>query len=312
MPDAAATIRDLSFAYPGGVRALSGVTLSIERGELLAVIGPNGGGKSTFIKVLVGLLEGYTGEVRVFGRTPAQARHEGLVGYVPQRVARGASFPLSARQVVEMGAARSMPWWKRLPRDARQRCMDAMELVGVHDLADRPIGRLSGGQRQRVMLARAIASGAKLLALDEPLAGIDAAGQEQFRRVLTGLHRAGDITIVLVSHDLRSIAGLEGQASADRVACLRQSLHFHDQPQGITPAVLAEVFQHDLSHVFGPVRVVAERIDPAGPAGAAAPTTSRCGCGLDHGCAHHAGDGDRPGLAAQHKAQEGENADGPR
>lgn len=263
MPEPAASFQKVSYSYPNGVAALARVTLAVEQGELLAVIGPNGGGKSTLLKILIGELTDYQGTVRVFGQSPREARDAGLVGYVPQRVATGATFPISARQVVEMGAARSVPWWKPLPKATKQRCHDAMELVGVLDLASRPIGQLSGGQRQRVMLARAIASGAKLLALDEPLAGIDAAGQEQFRRVLTRLHQEGDITIVLVSHDLRSVAGLEGQASADRVACLRQSLHFHAQPQGITPAVLAAVFQHDLSHVFGPVRVVAERIDGA-------------------------------------------------
>lgn len=274
MADPAAVFADVSFAYPGGVRALSHVSLTIERGELLAVIGPNGGGKSTLMKLLIGVLTGYSGTVTVFGRSPVEARRAGLVGYVPQRVVSGAAFPLSARQVVEMGVSRGVSCWRGLPREARGQCADAMDLVGVSDLADRPIGRLSGGQRQRVMLARAIASGAKLLALDEPLAGIDAAGQEQFGRVLARVHEAGDMTIVLVSHDLRSVAGQAGQASADRVACLRQSLHFHDQPRGITPAVLAEVFQHDLSHVFGPVRVVAEKIDGEGGA---------------HGYAHGAG-----------------------
>ncbi|MGP1347285.1 MAG: metal ABC transporter ATP-binding protein [Phycisphaerales bacterium] len=260
---AAAAFRGVSYTYPSGVRALSRVTLSIEQGELLAVIGPNGGGKSTLIRILIGVLSGYEGTVEVFGRSPAQARREGLIGYVPQRVASGARFPLSSRQVVRMGAARGTPWHRPLPRSAKQAADDAMELVGVSDLADRPIAQLSGGQRQRVMLARAIASGARLLALDEPLAGIDAAGQEQFGQVIARVHDAGDITIVLVSHDLRSIAGAHGKAAADRVACLRQSLHFHDQPAGITPAVLAEVFQHDLSHVFGPVRVSAERITGA-------------------------------------------------
>lgn len=255
MPEAVEYL-DVSFAYPPKAgeasprRVLERVTLTVREGERLGVLGPNGGGKSTLVKLTLGQLAGHTGEIRVFGMTPKRAVREGLVGYVPQRPACELAFPLSARQVVEMGPSLSLPAWRGLSAEQRADVDRAMEVVGAATLAATPIGQLSGGQFQRVMIARALAARPRLLLLDEPTVGIDVAGQQQFADLLRRLHDELRLTVIVVSHDLRTVA-----AGCDRVACLSRTLHSHTAPKGLTPEVLAEVFRHDVAGIFGDVHV---------------------------------------------------------
>lgn len=262
MTAAALEFDRVSFAYPGGSTALEDVTLRVEPGEFLAIIGPNGGGKSTLLKMITGLLPVQRGRVEVFGLSPADARRAGVVGYVPQRSEAELSFPVSARQAVEMAASRRVPGWRRTPESVRSRVSECLERVGASEFADRAVGHLSGGQWQRVLIARALAADARILALDEPLVGVDAGGQRVFAELLRSLHRGLGLTIVLVSHDLRTVAG--AGADSDKVACLRRTLHFHATPRGVTPQVLAEVFQHDLADVFGDVHVDAHKAAECG------------------------------------------------
>ena len=265
-PDAAAIEVDrVTFAY-AGEPVLENVTLDIRRGERLGILGPNGGGKSTLLRLLLGDLQPDAGAVRVLGGEPAIARRAGRIGYLPQRVSAELPFPLDVGRVVEQGVSARVPPWRGLG-DRRHTAERAMELVGVSHLARRPIGRLSGGQLQRVLIARSVAAGPDVLLLDEPTVGIDIAGQHRFGEMLETLRREMGLTVVIVSHELATIA-----ATSDRVACLRRTLHFHDTPNGLTPAVLAEVFSHDIAlidaHKDGP--------HPNGPPPGAA---SGCGCG---------------------------------
>lgn len=255
-------IANLSFAYAAGQSVLENISLCAEAGELVAVIGPNGGGKSTLVKILVGLLRGYAGSALLFGRTPEEARREGLIGYVPQRSEAEKSFPVSARQAVLMSAARSVPGWRPTPKEVDERVDECLARVGAAEYAKVPVGSLSGGQWQRVMIARALAVRPRILALDEPLVGVDAAGQRLFASLLRTLHRDLGLTVLLVTHDLRTVAG--ASAECDRVACLRRTLHFHAAPKGVTPQVLAEVFQHDLADIFGDLHVDAHRAAECG------------------------------------------------
>ncbi len=275
MPDAALEFDRVSFTYPGAhAPALERVSLRVEPGERLGVIGPNGGGKSTLLKIALGLLRGHTGAVRVLGRSPDDARRLGLVGYVPQRVEAELAFPISARQAVELAASWRLPPWRSPGAALRAKVARALDVVGASAFADDPVGTLSGGQLQRVMIARAVACEARLLALDEPTVGVDAGGQRMFADLLTALHRETALTVVIVSHDIRSVA-----AACDRVACLARTLHFHAAPRGLTPQVLAEVFSHTVEGVFGEVHIDAHSAD---------------GCSHDH---HHA-DEPSPGAPA--------------
>lgn len=219
-------------------------------GERLGVLGPNGGGKSTLLKLTLGLLTGYAGTIEVFGVTPEAARKGRMIGYVPQRTRAELGFPLTAWQVVEMGAAVGVSPWRSLSREHRETVRRSMEVVGAEALAEQTIGSLSGGQLQRVMIARALACRPRVLLLDEPTVGIDVAGQKQFADLLKHLHDVLGLTVVVVSHDIRTVA-----AGCDRIACLSRTLHSHVAPEGLTPAVLAEVFRHDVAAIFGEVHV---------------------------------------------------------
>jgi zinc transport system ATP-binding protein len=188
--------------------------------------------------------------------TPDQARAAKVVGYVPQRVEAELSYPVSAFDVVAMAATMDLPPWKPLDPARRDAILDALRLVGMADLAQRPIGRLSGGQVQRVMIARALAVKPRILLLDEPMVGIDVTGQKQFSELLDRLARELALTVVVVSHDLRTVA-----AGCDRVACLSQTLHCHVAPRGLTPQVLADVFRHDVAAIFGELHVDAHHAD---------------------------------------------------
>ncbi|MBS0191316.1 MAG: metal ABC transporter ATP-binding protein [Phycisphaerales bacterium] len=255
----------VSFSYESSdVPALDGVTLDVRRGERLGILGPNGGGKSTLLKLTLGLLRGYSGTIEIGGLAPADAARRRMIGYVPQRVEAELGFPISALHAASMAASVGLGPFAS-GKEARARAERALGLVGASEFAARPVGELSGGQLQRVMIARALASEAKILLLDEPTVGIDPAGQRQFAELIQRLHDELGLTTIVVSHDLRTVA-----ATSDRVACLARTLHYHDSPQGLTPHVLAEVFRHDAAAIFGDLHVDAHR-------------ASECGHAHDHG-----------------------------
>ncbi len=270
----AIAVENITFAY-NGEPVLENVSIRVRRGERLGILGPNGGGKSTLLRIIMGEIKPDTGAVRVLGRPPAAARRTGKIGYLPQRVSAELAFPLDVRRVVEQGVAARVPPWQ--PLGAQKHAADrALELVGMASMADRPIGQLSGGQLQRVLIARAVAAAPEVLLLDEPTVGIDVAGQHRFGELLDTLRREMNLTVVIVSHDLATIA-----ASSDRVACLRRTLHFHDTPHGLTPAVLAEVFSHDIAMIDAHRKDFPPPADPD-PGSAGGPDATPgpgCGCG---------------------------------
>lgn len=241
----------LSYTYPpdpfnrGAERtpALRDINLHVEFGCNLGIVGPNGAGKTTLIKIILGLITGYSGSVKVAGLTPHQATRAGnILGYVPQRAEVEWRFPLSVRQVVRMGLLGKTGFFRRYRRDDLEYADHLIELMGLAKLAETPIASLSGGQQQRMFIARALAPRPQILILDEPLVGVDELGQRHFAKLIHQLHESLNLTVIIVSHDLQAIA-----AGCNRVACIRQTLHYHDAPKGLTPDVLAEVFQHDIA-----------------------------------------------------------------
>lgn len=247
----------VTFGYPGQRDdagrprlALDGVTLSVKQGERLGILGPNGGGKSTLLKLTLGLLREQKGSIRVFGQSPVGARRAGLIGYVPQRLEAELAFPITARQAVAMPAALRVAPWRGMSAEQTHAVEEAIALVGAESFAGARVGELSGGQLQRVMIARALASRPRLLLLDEPTVGIDPAGQQQFSRLLARLHETLGLTVVVVSHDIRTVA-----LACDTIACLSRTLHSHVAPEGLTPQLLADVFRHDVAAIFGDVHV---------------------------------------------------------
>jgi manganese/zinc/iron transport system ATP- binding protein len=190
-------MHDVSVAYRGAT-ALCSIDLTVPSGCLCAVMGPNGGGKTTLIKALLGLVPA-AGEVRIFGESYASQRRR--VGYVPQRDSVDWDFPMTALDIVMMGAYGQLGWFRRAGRRERDAARDCLAQVGMADCADRRIRALSGGQRQRVFLARALAQNASLYLLDEPFAGVDAPTERAVVTLLQAL-RASGCTIVCVHHDL--------------------------------------------------------------------------------------------------------------
>jgi zinc transport system ATP-binding protein len=283
--DIAIDIRDVSFAYPRTgstpVPALDRVSIQIHTGERLGILGPNGGGKSTLLKLMLGLIRPSTGSIRIFGLTPSEARRSRAIGYIAQRVEAELAFPISARDAVLMAVELNNAPWSGRSRTSRDLASMCLERVGASAFADRPVGSLSGGQLQRVMIARALGRQPRVLLMDEPTVGIDPSGQQRFGELIAHLRSELGLTIVIVSHDVRAIA-----AGCDRVACLSRTLHYHDSPSGLTPAVLAEVFKHDLAAVFGDVHMDAHRAAecsaPAHALPAPSPHTHGPGCSHTH------------------------------
>lgn len=228
-------VQHLTVSY-GAVPALLDVSFSIPQGQLVGVIGPNGSGKSTLIKAILGFLPPDIGEVRIFG-TPVE-RTRRLVAYVPQRGSVDWDFPVTVEEVAMMGRYGNIPWWQWAPSKADREIVDeALSIVRMADLRKRQIGELSGGQQQRVFMARALAQGAKVVLLDEPFAGVDAATERAILRVLDNAKRAGR-TLVVVHHDLATAAEF-----FDTIILLKQRLYAHGTPlQILQPELLSEVY----------------------------------------------------------------------
>ncbi|MFQ5791161.1 MAG: metal ABC transporter ATP-binding protein, partial [Acidobacteriota bacterium] len=185
-------IRDLYLSLKG-VPVLEAVNLTLEEGDYLGLIGPNGGGKTTLLKVVLGLAEPDRGTVQVFGEPPARAR--GRIGYVPQCAGFDADFPVSVLDVVLMGRLGSPRLGRRLTGDDRRVALEALEKVEMIEHTRRQIGRLSGGQLQRVLFARALALEPRLLLLDEPTASVDSRAGRGIYELLGELSR--ELTVVL-------------------------------------------------------------------------------------------------------------------
>lgn len=242
---AAIEVEDLSFAY-NGAPVLENVRLRIEPGDFTALIGPNGGGKTTLLKLLLGLLKPDRGVVRVLGQSPERVARR--MGYVPQDVNINRNFPVSVMDVVLMGLLRSGLGTRlfRRPAPDREAARRALELLDIWNLQDRRIGDLSGGQRQRVFIARALVSEPELLLLDEPTSGVDTAHRNSFYTLLKELNQR--ITILIVNHDLMVIS-----SHVKSVACVNLGLHYHGAAEVTEPMMRmyqcpVELVAHGLPH----------------------------------------------------------------
>lgn len=236
---AAPLVFDGVWAGYGARVVLQDVDFTLRRGALTGLIGPNGSGKSTLIKVALGLLRPWRGRVRVFGADPVTARER--VGYMPQIELVDWDFPLSVAEAVTLGRYGRLSRLRPPSAADRAAVRAALERVGLWHLRDRQIGELSGGQQRRVLLARALARSAELLLLDEPLAGLDIAAQEDLERLLRELADAGS-TVLVATHDLHHVAH-----SYDDVLCLNGRVVAHGRPEVVlTDEVLQQTFGRHL------------------------------------------------------------------
>lgn len=239
-----------TFAYDGSP-AVEDVSFAVNQGDFVAILGPNGSGKSTLLRLALGLLKPTAGEVRLFGRPPDRFREWQRVGYVPQVVEEiRARFPATAEEIVSQGAYRGFDPTYVVRRGAGPAVLEAMTTAGVEDLRRRRISELSLGQQQRVLIARSLVRGPELLVLDEPVAGVDAGGQEHFFELIRRLNRDRGITILMVSHDIGAVL-----RDATAVACINRRIVFHGPAHALTARELStlygipvDVLIHDALH----------------------------------------------------------------
>jgi zinc transport system ATP-binding protein len=233
----AVELEKIAFAYPNGPPVLQGIDLAVARGELVAIAGPNGGGKTTVLRLALGLERPTAGRARLFGEPAHRFSRRETLGYLAQRSHLGLDAPATVREVVTAGRLPRAGLVGRLSRQDRERVDEAIGRVGLADVADRPLARLSGGQQQRAFIAKALASEPELLVLDEPTAGVDVEAQEALAALLDRLHRELEVTILYVSHEFGAI-----ERFVERIVLVRGRIIF-DGPPGELPGVW-----HDPSH----------------------------------------------------------------
>ena len=214
-------INHLSFSYDGAT-VLEDINLSYNKNEFLAIIGPNGGGKSTLLKMMIGLLEPQLGEVLLFGKKPLHVSHE--IAYVPQDTIANKDFPIKVMDVVLMGRLAKSKAFATYSKEDRTIALRMLEKVGMKGFENQKINTLSGGERQRVFIARALACEAKILFLDEPTASIDTAGQIDMFKLLKSLNDT--VGIVIISHDINVALNY-----ATKVIHINKTLYTHDVPK---------------------------------------------------------------------------------
>jgi zinc transport system ATP-binding protein len=222
---------------------LEGINLSIKDLDFLGIIGPNGGGKTCLLKVILGLLKPSRGEITVFGYTPERGRK--FVGYVPQYSLFDRDFPINVLDVVLMGRVGQMRRFRRCSEEDKKLAYDALRTVEMLDYRNSQIGHLSGGQQQRVFIARALVTEPKMLLLDEPMASVDSPMQTELYELFEKLRQR--MAIVLVSHDISAVS-----IYVDKIACINRRLFYHDSKE-LTAEDLEDTY-------YCPVEIIAHGV----------------------------------------------------
>lgn len=238
------------FSY-NSVPVVRDINFSITPGEFAAILGPNGSGKTTLMKLALGLLKPTSGQVLLFGEPAETFTDWHKVGYVPQRTqATESRFPASVREIVNFGSYSGFSPLSIFKRDKSNRVDEAMEMAGIAQLASRRVSDLSVGQQQRMLIARSLVRKPELLVMDEPVAGVDAAGEEQFHTMVRRLNRDLGITIVMVSHDIGAV-----MREATTCACINRDIVFHGPVHQLDAQALSslygfpvDVLMHDDEH----------------------------------------------------------------
>jgi zinc transport system ATP-binding protein len=234
----AVELERVGFAYPNAPPVLRDVDLAVEPGEFVAIAGPNGGGKTTLLRIMLGLEQPRTGSVSLLGEPPARVRRRGRIGYLAQRSHLGIESPVTVREVVAAGRVPRRGVLGRLRATDRAHVERTIARVGLAEKAGAAISTLSGGQQQRAFIAKALAADPQLLVLDEPTAGVDVDAQESLASLLDRLHRELGVTILFVSHEFGAV-----ERYVQRLVLVRGGVVFDGEP-----AALPDTW-HDPSHV---------------------------------------------------------------
>ena len=223
-------LQQVSFTY-GCHPVLNDISLIIKTGDLVGIVGPNGSGKSTLLKLIMGRLRPNEGYVKIFGTDPAKLKEKYKIGYVAQKANHfNNQFPATVKEVVTSGRAARRGLFRPFTGYDHKLVEQALELVGLIDISDQPVGRLSGGQQQRVFIARALVSEPEILIFDEPTVGVDAAAQASFYKLLQDLNQRKKMTMLIVSHELEGLSSIiTRQVCLDRHIC-SCNCHTYDVP----------------------------------------------------------------------------------
>lgn len=225
-------MRDITVAFDSHI-ILNRINLSVKSNDYIGVIGPNGGGKTTLLKTILGLVRPLSGELSIMGRPPEKGRK--AVGYVPQYAVFDRAFPIDVWDTVMMGRLSKSSPFRRFSEEDRRSAEQALRKVGMTGLEERQIGSLSGGERQRTYIARALATDPKVLLLDEPTANIDIEMEEGFYNLLNEIRKS--VAIVLVSHDISVIS-----VHVDKIACMNRDLYMHTSSE-INAEILEKTYK---------------------------------------------------------------------
>ena len=250
MAEELAKLEDI-WVYYDGLPALEGVSLTIEQGDFLGIIGPNGGGKTTLLKVILGLITPDRGSISILGKPPWAARKE--IGYIPQTNTFDRNFPIDVYDTVLIGRYGRRGLFKKYTSQDKEIALKALEVVGMLEHRNRQISKLSGGEQQRVFIARALVAEPRLLLLDEPTASVDTAMQSEFYEILDKLKQ--NMAIVLVSHDIGAVS-----VHVNKIACLNCQLVYHGSRE-ISNEVLEATYKcpvQMITHGTVPHRVLKE------------------------------------------------------
>lgn len=247
MNESIISLKNISFAYEKKP-ILENVNLDIKRGAFMGMVGPNGGGKTTLIKIILGQLKADRGTVELFQHPLAEFDEWTRIGFVSQKAnSFNKGFPATVFEVVSMGLTAKVGYFKFLKRTHKQKVIEAIEQVGMSEYTYQNISNLSGGQQQRIFIARALVNDPDLLILDEPTVGIDYKNVERFYNLLHKLNEERHITLLLVTHDTGAMT-----EHATDIVCLNKHLHFHGNTEKYTALT-----EEDLSTIYGhPVHIV--------------------------------------------------------
>lgn len=221
----AVIIQDVNFQV-GEQKILENITFSIPQGQYVGIIGPNGGGKTTLLKIILGLTKATSGRVTIMGKSSQHPEVKRRIGYVPQKASQAdAQFPATVEEVVRSGRTPKLGLFRYFKAKDRSAVKKALEISGIYHLRQRLMSKLSGGERQKVFIARALAAEPDILILDEPTIAIDVASQGQFYQFLGGLNKTQKLTVIIVSHDIDVVA-----KEVSSVVCLNRGLVCHGTP----------------------------------------------------------------------------------
>ncbi|MFC4023751.1 metal ABC transporter ATP-binding protein [Oceanobacillus longus] len=247
MTEPVVSMKKISYSYENK-KVLDNINFEVPQGSFMGLVGPNGGGKTTLIKLILGLMKPHEGSVYIFNDPKDHRKDKNKIGFVSQKANTfNKGFPATVFEVVSSGLTAKIGYFKFLNKTHKAKILEAIDQVGMLEYAYENIGNLSGGQQQRIFIARALVNDPELIILDEPTVGVDYENVKRFYELLHQLHKEQNKTLLLVTHD----TGTMTEYATD-IVCLNKTLHFHGKPEEYT-----SLTEKDLSQFYGhPVNIV--------------------------------------------------------